>query len=250
MDLIYLIIFLVVFIYALMITYLFARKSRPYIIQNEEIVLVDTSVLIDGRIKEIAKTGFVSGTLLVPKFILDELQNVSDSENHVKRQKGRRGMRILRELQKNPLFDVKIISDPVPEVEEVDDKLIHIAKKREAKIMTVDYNLNRIADIQGVHTLNVNELANSIKPAVVPGEQIEVKIVQRGKERDQGVGYLDDGTMIVVEGGQRFLGRPVKAVASRILQTDAGLMIFAKARNFKTRDNKAQGGRENQGRKR
>ena len=228
MDLIYLVIFLVVFIYALAITYLFAKKTQPRVIQNEEIVLVDTSVLIDGRIKEIAKTGFVSGTLLVPKFILDELQNVSDSQDHIRRQKGRRGMKILKQLQKEPLFDVKIIEDPVPEVEEVDDKLIHIAQKRDAKIMTVDFNLNRIADIQGVHTLNVNELANSVKPAVVPGDNIEVKIVQRGKERDQGVGYLDDGTMIVVEQGRQLMGRRAKAVVSRILQTDAGLMIFAK----------------------
>ncbi|GAG99772.1 unnamed protein product, partial [marine sediment metagenome] len=223
MDFIYLIIFLIVFIYALVITYLFARKIKPEIIQNEEIVLVDTSALIDGRIKEIAKTGFVSGTLLVGKFILDELQAVSDSNNHVKRQKGRRGIRILRELQKSSLFDVKIIEDPVPDVKEVDDKLIHVAKKRGATIMTVDYNLNRIADIQGVHTLNVNELANSIKPAVVPGEKVEVKIVQKGKERDQGVGYLEDGTMIVVESGQKFHNKQVKAIVSRILQTDAGL---------------------------
>jgi len=237
MDFIYLVIFLVVFVYGLTITYLFARKSRPYVVQNEEIVLVDTSVLIDGRIKEIAKTGFVSGTLLVPKFILDELQGVSDSRNHVKRQKGRRGMKILRELQRNPFFEVKIVNDPVPEIKEVDDKLVHIAKRRHAKIMTVDYNLNRIADIQGVHTLNVNELANSIKPAVVPGEKVEVKIVQKGKEKGQGVGYLEDGTMIIVEGGQRFLGRNVKAIASRILQTDAGLMIFAKPENFKSKNN-------------
>jgi len=239
MDLIYLIIFLIVFIYALAITFLYARKIKPEVIQNEEIVLVDTSALIDGRIKEIAKTGFVSGTLLVAKFILDELQAVSDSSNHVKRQKGRRGIKILRELQESSLFDVKIIEDPVPDVKEVDDKLVHIAKKRGATILTVDYNLNRIADVQGVHTLNVNELANSIKPAVVPGEQVEVKIVQKGKERDQGVGYLEDGTMIVVERGQRFHNKMVKAIVSRILQTDAGLMIFATPENFKQKTKKS-----------
>ncbi len=233
MELIYLIIFLIVFIYALTITYLFARKTKPEIIQNEEIVVVDTSVLIDGRIKDISQTGFISGTLIVPKFVLDELQNVSDSSDHVRRQKGRRGMKILKNLQKNPFFEVKIIEDSVPEIEEVDSKLVKIAKRKEAKLLTVDYNLNKIADVQGVHTLNINELANSVKPSVIPGEKVEVKIVQPGKEKNQGVGYLDDGTMIVVENGKKFMNREVQAEVSRVLQTEAGLMIFAKPKKFK-----------------
>jgi uncharacterized protein YacL len=224
----YLIIFLIVFIYALAITFFYARKSRPNVIRNKEIVVVDTSVLIDARISEIAKTGFVSGTLIVPKFVLDELQGISDSKNHVRRQKGRRGIKILKELQKNPLFKVDITSDPYPDIDEVDDKIVQLAKDKKAKIMTVDYNLNRIADIQGVHTLNVNELANSIKPAVIPGEKVKIKVVQKGKERNQGVGYLDDGTMIVVESGRKFLNKKVSVEVSRILQTDAGLMIFAR----------------------
>jgi uncharacterized protein YacL len=223
-----LIIFLIVFIYALVVTFFYARKTKPNIIRNEEKVVVDTSVLIDGRIEEIARTGFVSGTLIVPKPVLDELQGISDSKNHVRRQKGRRGIEILKRLQKNPLFEVKITEDRFPETEEVDDKLVKFANEEQAKIMTVDYNLNRVAEIQGVHTLNVNELANATKPAVIPGEKVEVKIVQRGKEKGQGVGYLEDGTMIVVEEGLKFKGRKVKAEVSRILQTDAGLMIFAK----------------------
>jgi len=156
MDLVYLIIFLIVFIYALIITYFYARKSKPNIIRNEEVVVVDTSVLIDGRIEEIAKTGFVSGVLLVLKPVLDELQGISDSKNHVRRQKGRRGIEILKKLQKNPLFEVEIVPDEFIETEEVDDKIVKLAGQRNAKIMTVDYNLNRIAEIQGVHTLNVN----------------------------------------------------------------------------------------------
>lgn len=228
MTLIYLIIFLIVFIYGLIITYCYAKKSQPNVIRNEERVVVDTSVLIDGRIDNIAKTGFVSGTLIVPKFVLDELQGISDSKNHVRRQKGRRGIKILKNLQKNPMFEVQIISDPYPEIKEVDNKIVELAKERQAKIMTVDYNLNRIADVQGVHSLNINELANSIKPAVIPGEKLAIKVIQKGKERDQGVGYLDDGTMIIVEKGQRYLNRKVTVEISRILQTDAGLMIFAK----------------------
>jgi uncharacterized protein YacL len=228
MEILYLLIFLAVFIYALVVTFLYARKSKPNIIRNEEIVVVDTSVLIDGRIDDIAKTGFVSGVLLVLKPVLDELQGISDSKNHVRRQKGRRGIEILKKLQKNPLFEVKIMPDQYPDIEEVDDKLVRLASDKNAKILTVDYNLNRIAEIQGVHTLNVNELANATKPSVIPGEKVKVKVVQRGKEKGQGVGYLDDGTMIVVEEGLKFKGQEISVEVSRILQTDAGLMIFAK----------------------
>lgn len=216
-------------IYALIITFYLAKKMEKRVITREaNRVLVDTSVLIDGRIEEIAKTGFISGTLVVPKFVIDELQQVADSTDPIKRNKGRRGFKIMKALQKNPNFEVEISVDPYPDVSEVDDKLVHMAKDQEINILTVDYNLNRVADIQGVFTENINELSNAIKPAVLPGEHISVKVVQRGKERNQGVGYLDDGTMVVVEEGEKFMGRIAEGTVSRIFQTDAGRMIFVK----------------------
>jgi len=218
-------------VYSLVVTFLLARKIEKRIITREaNRVLVDTSVLIDGRIEEIAKTGFISGTLVVPKFVLDELQQVADSSNPIKRNKGRRGLKILKSMQKNPHFQREIPPDPYPEIKEVDDKLVKMAKEQGINILTVDYNLNQVADIQGVFSENINELGNAIKPAVLPGEKIEVKIVQRGKERNQGVGYLPDGTMVVVEEGEKLLGKKAKGTVSRIFQTDAGRMIFVKLR--------------------
>lgn len=222
----FILIFLV--LYSLVITFILARRGKRKATVKRELAVVDTSVLIDGRIENVAKTGFISGTLLIPKFVLDELQSVSDSTNALKRNRGRRGMKILKSLQKLPHFKVKIVEDTYPEIEEVDEKIIRLAKEKGANILTVDYNLNQVADIQEVFTLNINELANALKPAVLPGEEIAVKVVQRGKERDQGVGYLDDGTMVVVEDGIRFMGRVAKGIVSRIFQTDAGRMIFVK----------------------
>lgn len=221
-------IFVLLIAYALVLTFFLARRPKPKIRVKPDIVVVDTSVLIDGRIEAIAKTGFISGTLVVPKFILEELQMVADSTDALKRNRGRRGMKILQGLKNNDRFKLEMPSNDYPEIKEVDAKIIALAKTRKADILTVDYNLNRVADIQGIFTLNINELANSLKPAVLPGEEIEVMVVQRGKEKNQGVGYLDDGTMVVVEDGIRFMRQTVKGVVSRIFQTDAGRMIFVK----------------------
>jgi len=224
-------VFIVLFIYALTTTFLLARrKPKPKSSVKPGVAIVDTSVLIDGRIEGIAKTGFLSGKLVIPKFVIEELQKVSDSANALKRNRGRRGIKILKELQKNEHFRLEMSDAQYREESDVDQKIIRMAKDIGANILTVDYNLNRIAEVQGVFTLNINELANSLKPAVLPGEEIEVKVVQKGKERNQGVGYLDDGTMVVVEEGLRFMRRNVKGIVSRIFQTDAGRMIFVKLR--------------------
>lgn len=222
------IIFVLLIIYALALTFLMARRPKPRIRMKPDVVVVDTSVLIDGRIEGIAKSGFVSGTFLVPKFVLEELQMVADSQDALKRNRGRRGMKILQALKSSQHFKLEMPEEDYPDIKEVDDKLIALAKDRKGNILTVDYNLNRVADIQNIFTLNINELANSLKPAVLPGEEIEVMVVQRGKEKNQGVGYLDDGTMVVVEEGIRYMRQYVKGVVSRIFQTDAGRMIFVR----------------------
>ncbi len=224
------IVFILLIIYSLITTFVLARRPRLKSSVKKGLAVVDTSVLIDGRIEGIAKTGFITGVLIVPKFVLEELQTVSDSSNALKRNRGRRGMQILRNLQKNEHFKLEFPEDSYPQIKEVDEKIIQLAKENKANILTVDYNLNRIAEIQGIFTLNINELANSLKPAVLPGEEVEVEVVQHGKERNQGVGYLDDGTMVVVEDGLRFMRQKVKGLVSRIFQTDAGRMIFVKLR--------------------
>jgi len=221
-------IFVLLIIYSLILTFLQARRPKPKIRMKPDVVVVDTSVLIDGRIEGIAKTGFISGTLIVPKFVLEELQMVADSQDALKRNRGRRGMKILQGLKNNHHFKLEMPEENYDNIKEVDDKIIALAKERKANILTVDYNLNRVADIQNVFTLNINELANALKPAVLPGEEIEVMVVQRGKEKNQGVGYLDDGTMVVIEDGIRFMRQDVKGTVSRIFQTDAGRMIFVK----------------------
>lgn len=243
MDYFFEFVFIVLFIYALVATFLLAkRKPKPKSSVKPGVAIVDTSVLIDGRIEGIAKTGFISGKLVVPKFVIEELQKVSDSANALKRNRGRRGIEILRDLQKVQHFKLEITDAQYPDQEDVDQKIIEMAKDMGANILTVDYNLNRIAEVQGVFTLNINELANSLKPAVLPGEIIEVKVVQKGKERNQGVGYLDDGTMVVVEEGLRFMRRQIKGVVSRIFQTDAGRMIFVKLQGREVDTRKERGG--------
>lgn len=189
--------------------------------------LVDTSVLIDGRLKEIAKASFIFGDLLVPRFVLDELQTVADSEDDLKRERGRRGIEVLNDLRKNPEISISVI-DELPGKGKVDLKLIRVAETRKIPILTVDYNLNRLAAISGVRILNINELAQSLRPALIPGETLRIKIVQEGKEPGQGVGYLPDGTMIVVEEGAQLLGKEVECEVERIFQTVAGKMIFVK----------------------
>src|SRR5579859_1385811 len=196
--------------------------------RSEVKVLLDTSVIIDGRILDISRTGFVFGTLLVPQFVLAELQHIADSGEAMRRSRGRRGLEVLEELQRESKAPVQVIPDDVEGVREVDDKLVVLAKQMEAVLMTNDYNLNQVASLQGVDVLNINELANAIKAALLPGQTITVQIVQEGREHNQGVGYLPDGTMIVVEEGVRYMDRTIDVTITRMIQTAAGKMYFAR----------------------
>ena len=191
-------------------------------------ILLDTSVIIDGRIADIAKTGFLFGTLLIPRFVLNELQYIADSADSLRRQRGRRGMEVLSELQKDATVPVQITDMDVEGVREVDDKLVILGRQLRAPILTNDYNLNRVAELQGVPVLNVNELANAVKSVLLPGEPLSVSIIQEGKEIGQGVGYLDDGTMVVIEDGRARLNEQVTVMVTKVLQTAAGRMIFAR----------------------
>jgi uncharacterized protein YacL len=191
-------------------------------------ILLDTSVIIDGRIADIARTGFLPGSLLIPRFILNELQYIADSPESLRRQRGRRGLEVLSDLQKDPLIPVRISDIDVEGTRAVDDKLIVLARQLKSPILTNDYNLNRVAELQGVMILNVNELANAVKAVFLPGEGLSVEIIQEGREQGQGVGYLEDGTMVVVEGGSEYIGKEVDAVVTKVLQTAAGRMIFAR----------------------
>jgi len=191
-------------------------------------VLLDTSVIIDGRIADIARTGFIAGSMLVPSFVLNELQHIADSSDSLRRQRGRRGLDILNRLQKDSTIPFRITDIDVDGVREVDDKLVVLAKQLKAPILTNDYNLNRVAELQGVLVLNINELANAVKAVYLPGESIEVLVIQAGKEIDQGVGYLDDGTMVVVESGKGSIDKTIPVTVTKVLQTAAGRMIFAK----------------------
>lgn len=193
-------------------------------------IVVDTSAIIDGRLAEIAKTGFLFGTLIVPRLVLEELQHIADSTDALRRAKGRRGLEVLTSLEKNSDVTVEVI-ETEGRVKTVDAKLVQIARDRRAAIMTTDYNLNRVAEIQRVTVLNVNELSNALRPTVLPGEELHVKVVSKGKEKGQGVGYLPDGTMIVVEGGEKMVGQEIDSVVSRALQTVAGKMIFVSPKN-------------------
>lgn len=196
-------------------------------------VLVDTSAIIDGRIADIIKTGFVPGKLLVPRFVLAELQNIADSDDAMRRGRGRRGLEMLNHMRQDPNVELDIIEENPEDVKEVDHKLVYLAKKFNTNILTTDYNLNRVATIDTVKVLNVNELANAIRPVVLPGEELVVKVVQPGKEKNQGVGYLADGTMIVVENGDKLMGKEVTTEVTRIFQTVAGKMIFAAEKGSK-----------------
>jgi len=191
-------------------------------------ILMDTSVIIDGRIADIARTGFLFGELLIPRFVLNELQYVADSADGLRRQRGRRGLEVLRELQKIPNVPVRISDIDVQGVREVDSKLVVLARQLHCPILTNDYNLNRVAELQGVSVLNINDLANAVKVVLLPGETMDVQIIQAGKEPGQGVGYLDDGTMVVVEDGEPFIGMKTHVTVTKVLQTSAGRMIFAR----------------------
>ena len=193
-------------------------------------IVVDTSAIIDGRIAEIVESGFIYGTLVIPRFVLDELQHIADSSDALRRNRGRRGLEILNRMQKEPGTPVEIVEDDVPDVPEVDAKLVALAIGRSRVILTNDFNLNRVAELQGVRVMNINSLANAVKPAVLPGEELHVRVIQEGKEAGQGVGFLDDGTMIVIEGGARHIDRELDVSVTRVLQTVAGRMIFAQPR--------------------
>jgi uncharacterized protein YacL len=196
--------------------------------QGGRSVLLDTSVIVDGRIADIARTGFLPGPMLVPSFVLTELQHIADSSDGLRRQRGRRGLDILNRLQKEPAISFRVTDLDVEGVRDVDDKLVILARQLRCPILTNDYNLNRVAELQGVTVLNINELANAVKAVYLPGESLEVQVIQEGKEAGQGVGYLDDGTMVVVEDGKAHIDRTIGVVVTKVLQTAAGRMIFAR----------------------
>ncbi len=190
--------------------------------------ILDTSVIIDGRVADLCETGFLEGPFLVPHFILNELQHIADSSDSLKRARGRRGLDILHKIQKMVDIDVRIMDDDFPHVKDVDSKIVLLAKQTGAKIVTNDLNLNKVAELQGVRVLNINELCNALRPVVLPGEAIRVFVLKEGKEAGQGVAYLDDGTMIVVDNAKRCIGRNVDVIVTSVLQTTAGRMIFTR----------------------
>ncbi len=205
-----------------------APGSRPPLAGKEGAPkLLDTSVIIDGRIAEVCDTGFLDGTFYIPRFVLQELQRIADSSDPLKRNRGRRGLDILNRMQKSKI-NLEVLELDAPETREVDEKLLIIGKQRNAKIITNDFNLNKVAEIHGVPVLNINDLANALKPAVLPGELLTIRVIKEGKESGQGIGYLDDGTMVVVDSGKMYMGQKIEVVVTSALQTAAGRMIFAK----------------------
>ncbi len=205
--------------------------------ENGASILMDTSVIIDGRIVDIARTGFVPGALVIPRFVLNELQHIADSGDKLRRQRGRRGLEVVASLQKDARLGVRISDVDVEGTRNVDDKLVILARQMHAPVLTNDFNLNRVAELQGVTILNINELANAVKTIFLPGEELAVKVIQTGREPRQGVGYLDDGTMVVIQDGSDFIGQTVQASVTKVLQTAAGRMVFAKPENGRNRRN-------------
>ncbi|MBV6341633.1 PIN/TRAM domain-containing protein [Candidatus Magnetobacterium casense] len=196
---------------------------------EENIKIIDTSSIIDGRIADVCETGFLEGTFIVPQFILQELQHIADSSDSMKRSRGRRGLDVLHRMQKFSTINVRIVEEEFQKIREVDSKLVALAKMMNAKIITNDFNLNKVAQLQDVPVLNINELANALKPVVLPGEMMKVFIIKEGKESNQGVAYTDDGTMVVVENARKLIGKNVEVVVTSVLQTTAGRMIFSKS---------------------
>ncbi|MBF0485298.1 MAG: hypothetical protein HQL16_02165 [Candidatus Omnitrophica bacterium] len=196
---------------------------------KEGVVLLDTSAIIDGRVADIFRSHFLTGRLVVPRFVLHELQRLADSDDDLKRQRGRRGLEILRSMQKDSSVDIAIHEDDLPGEHEVDLKLVKLTKVLEGRMCTTDFNLSRMATIQGIDVLNINDLVNSVKPVIFAGEEIYIQIIKEGKEDNQGVGYLEDGTMVVVTDGRKSVGQKVKVVVTSVLQTQAGRMIFSRA---------------------
>lgn len=202
--------------------------SKKNIVAYGRPKILDTSVIIDGRILDLLQTGFIEGKILIPNFVLEELRHIADSSDSLKRNRGRRGLDILNEIQKQLSVPVEIVDYDPTEAPEVDSKLLKMGEKMDAFVVTNDFNLNKVAEFQGVRVLNINELANAIKPVVLPGEEMQVTVIKSGKENGQGIGYLNDGTMIVVEGGNRFIGETKNVIVTSVLQTAAGRMIFTK----------------------
>ncbi len=203
------------------------RRGISGVVSTNGQILVDTSAIIDGRIADISQTGFIGGTLLIPRFVLEELQHIADSADSLRRNRGRRGLEMLNKLQKESEVPLKITEADADDAQDVDGKLVRLAKNFHCPIVTSDFNLNRVAELQGVRVLNINELANAVKPVILPGEELELRIIQEGKEFGQGLGFLDDGTMVVVEGGRRYINTEQTVAVTRVLQTVAGRMIFA-----------------------
>lgn len=203
-----------------------SRKKKK--MELESALILDTSAIIDGRVVDIIKTGFLDGTIVVLTCVLEELQRVADSKNTLKRNRGRRGLDVLEELKKEENLPFKIIESNVSDLRKLDLKLLKVAKKLKGKVITIDYNLNKVAKVSGVPVLNVNELANMVKTIILPGEELSTKVIQKGKEKGQGLGYLPDGTMVVVEEGESLIGQEVNTVVERLFQTDAGRMIFVR----------------------
>ncbi|AFM39531.1 integral membrane protein (PIN domain superfamily) [Desulfosporosinus acidiphilus SJ4] len=199
--------------------------------QHPNYKILDTSVIIDGRIADIVKTGFIEGTLLIPSFVLEELRHIADSSDLLKRNRGRRGLDILNQISKETAINVHIHEQDFEDINEVDSKLVRLGQVLDSPLLTNDYNLNKVAELQGVKVLNINELANSLKPIVLPGEEMLVQVMKEGKEPGQGVAYLDDGTMIVVDTGRRYMGQNITVLVTSVLQTAAGRMIFAKPKS-------------------
>ena len=197
---------------------------------NDSFKILDTSVIIDGRISDICEAGFMEGILVIPQFVLKELQNIADSSDPVRRNRGRRGLDILHKIQKNAELEVQIIDEDFPKLKDVDTKLVALGKSMNGKILTNDFNLNKIAELQGVTVLNINQLANALKPVVLPGEIMNVFVLKEGKEYGQGVGYLDDGTMVVIDNAKKCIGRKLEVAVTSVLQTTAGRMIFTRPR--------------------
>ncbi|RMG83206.1 MAG: PIN domain nuclease [Chloroflexi bacterium] len=211
------------------------RRGRGTYIQSSRRLLVDTSVLIDGRIVEIAETGFLGGTIIIPRFVLNELHQVADSSDPLRRNRGRRGLAKLNELQRNDMTPVRIIEDDIEEITEVDDKLVALALQMDAAVITNDFNLNQVAEAQGVTVLNINALSNAVRAIYIPGERFPIRIIQEGRDPDQGVGYLEDGTMVVVEHGRQFMDRTITVEVTKLINRETGRMIFAVPESLKDR---------------
>ncbi|KUO49927.1 MAG: twitching motility protein PilT [Desulfitibacter sp. BRH_c19] len=212
-------------------------KQVKSVSKNDGYKILDTSVIIDGRISDICKTGFVEGTLLIPGFVLEELRHIADSSDALKRNRGRRGLDILNKIRKELDIKVQIYEEDIADVVEVDSKLVRLAQMLNGQVVTNDYNLNKVAELQGVKVLNINELANAVKPIVLPGEEMVVQVIKDGKESGQGVAYLDDGTMIVVENGRKYINQTIHVIVTSVLQTAAGRMIFAKPKGAEKNNN-------------